>query len=157
MEFNLRLAEEHDRAAFIRCVEKGFKEGPYKNKHTYSPERVSSIFTHLLTIGKNAGLILLAEDKETKEVIGLFVAMISLTSAGLEPTATELLWWVAPEARKTRLSITLVNAFEFWAKKVGVTKLILGSMENEHAAAIDKFYTKRGYELTERTYYKELK
>lgn len=157
MGFSLRLAEETDRSAFVEAVRKGFSEGPYRTKHTYSPERVSGIFSHLLSIGKSAGLILLAEDDESKEVIGLFVAMVSFTSAGLEPTATELLWWVDPKARKTRLSITLVNAFEFWAKRVGVTKLILGSMENEHAAAIHKFYTKRGYELTERTYYKELK
>ena len=87
----------------------------------------------------------------------IIYAMVSFTTMGLDQVAMEVLWWVSPEARKTRLSITLVKAFEFWAGKLGLTKLVLGSMQNSHSDAIDRFYTKQGYRFTERTYFKEIK
>lgn len=155
MEYNIRHAEEKDFEKISLAVHEAFKESPYVNQYTYSKLRVLSILQHMHRLGKQGAILLVAEKNE--EIVGLFLAMVSFTSAGLEPIASEILWWVSPEARKTRLSITFIQAFEFWANKLGVSKLVLGSMENEHTGAIDKFYKKRGYQLTERTYFKELK
>lgn len=98
---------------------------------------------------------MVAEDPDG-DIVGLFGAVVSYSSFSMDPLGVEVLWWVSPKARKTRLAITLVDGFEMWAKKLGLTKLVLGSMENEHSDAIDRFYKRRGYELTERTYFKEL-
>jgi len=156
VEFNLRHAEETDFENISNSVFKAFTESPYKDQYTFNQQRVVSVLKHMHSLGKQGAILLIAEDKE-KNIVGLFLAMLSFTSAGLEPMASEILWWVSPDYRKTRLSITFIEAFEFWASKLGVTKLVLGSMENNHVNAIDKFYRKRGYTLTERTYFKELK
>lgn len=130
-------------------------DGPYKGLQTYSKDRAREVLRHMKSLGPQGAILLVAEAPD-KELVGMFLAMVTYTTAGLEPVASEILWWVAPKARKTRLSILFVHAFETWAKKLGVSKVILGSMENEHAESIHKFYTKRGYTLTERTYFKEL-
>ncbi len=156
MQFNIRLAEPSDEEALLTAAKLAFIESPYTNLQEFSEERVKTTIAHLNNLGKNSAIILVAED-EDKNVIGVFAAMVAFTTMGLDPVAMEVLWWVAPTARKTRLSITLVKAFEFWASKLGIVRLVLGSMQNEHSESIHKFYTKNGYTFTERTYFKELK
>lgn len=155
MEFNIRFATEEDDTKLLIRIGEAMYEGPYKTLQTYAPERAKAVLAHMRSLGPQGAILLVAETPE-KEIVGTFLAMVTYTTAGLEPVASEILWWVAPEARKTRMSILFIHAFETWARKLGVTKTILGSMENDHAESIDKFYKKRGYVLTERTYFKEL-
>lgn len=155
MEYNIRHAVETDDDNLLECARNAFLESPYVTLQEFSPSRVRSTIAFLRGLGNDSAIILVAEDKD-KKIIGVFAAMVSFTTMGLDPVAMEVLWWVSPSARKSRLSITLVKAFEFWAGKLGLNRLVLGSMQNEHADSINKFYTKQGYSWTERTYFKEL-
>lgn len=156
MEFKIRLATELDDHRLLEMLKEAHKEGPYKDTQAFSEDRALEVIRTIRRQGKEHGIILIAEEEKTKEIIGIFGAMVTFSSFSLDPLAAELLWWVHPKARKTRLSILLVDAYEMWAEKIGVTKLVIGSMENDHAEAIDRFYKKRGFTLTERTYCKEL-
>ena len=100
--------------------------------------------------------IILFAENEGKEVVGVIAAQVTTAHIGLEPMALEFLWWVHPVFRKTRLSIELVNGFEYWCKKVGVRHCILSNMDNEHSASVEKFYKKKGYIKAETTFVKEL-
>lgn len=67
--------------------------------------------------------------------------------------ATEVAWWIEPEARFNGLGQELLGAFEYWAKEKANCKLItMVSLTDELA----KFYEKNGYKLFERAYMKEL-
>lgn len=46
----------------------------------------------------------------------------------------------------------LLEAFEDWAKDQGANGVVL----TDHSGLLDKYYTRYGYTLKERTYYKEL-
>ena len=155
MQYNIRHATPEDDDLIVICARNAFEESPYVGLNTFSEERVRKTIEFLRSLGKNKAIMLVAETPD-KQIVGLFGAMVSFTTMGLEETAMEVLWWVHPIARKTRLSITLIDAFEFWAGKLGITKLVLGSMENSHANAIQRFYEKKGYKFTERTYFKEI-
>lgn len=156
MEYNLRLATEDDDLRIVEKLKEAQQEGPYKSNQSFSEKRALEVLQHIRRQGKQYGIALLAESP-SGEILGLFGAIVTYSSFSLDPLAAEMLWWVSPKARKTRLAFTLLDAFEVWADKLGVSKLVLGSMENEHSEAIDRLYKRRGYELTERTYFKELK
>jgi hypothetical protein len=60
------------------------------------------------------------------------------------------MWWVNPEHR-SRKSLALKEAYEFWAKKVGAKFIQMANMNDEK---IERFYQRTGYDLTERAYLK---
>jgi hypothetical protein len=64
--------------------------------------------------------------------------------------ATELVWWVNPEHR-TRKSLKLKEAYEYWAKRVGAKFIQMAEMNDDK---IRRFYERTGYDLTERAYLK---
>ena len=155
MEYKIKLATQLDNNKIIAKLREAHQDGPYKSKQSFNDARSLAVLNHIHHQGPQGGMVMVAEDTEG-DIVGLFGAVVSYSSFSMDPLGVEMLWWVSPKARKSRLSITLVDGFEMWAKKLGLTKLVLGSMENEHSDAIDRFYKRRGYELTERTYFKEL-
>jgi GNAT superfamily N-acetyltransferase len=153
--YSLKLATHEDIPKLLEAAEKAFSESPYKDKLTYSSQRSENMIRMLLDAGTQHAMILMAvEDDGVK---GVIAGMVTFTVAGLEEIVTEFLWWVDKEYRGTKLSITLINGLEFWAKRLGVNHVVLGSMENEHSGTVDKYYKRKGYKKAETTYIKELK
>lgn len=83
---------------------------------------------------------------------GMILGTIVPFIYGSMQTAVELAWWVNPEARKTGLGRDLMDKFESWARIMGCGAVIMVSLDDD----IGNYYVKRGYELRERTYMKEL-
>ena len=78
--------------------------------------------------------------------------MVSPSLYSKDRVALEILWWVEPDARKTGLGKELLEAFEYWAKNIAQCSIIaVSSLDDE---SLDKFYNKKGYKLTEKTYMK---
>jgi GNAT superfamily N-acetyltransferase len=152
--YSLRLASSEDTLSLIAVLNEAFLESPYTETHSFSEDRVVKLISYVLSVGPDIGLLLLAENEG--EIVGVFSALKTYTTMGLEETAIELIWWVRKDFRKTRLSIQLISAFEYWADKLGVKRLVLGSMANSHDDGIEKFYLRKGYKLTEKTYTKEV-
>ena len=72
---------------------------------------------------------------------------------GSATMATEIAWYVSPDKRWTGLGKELIEAFEYWAKNVSNCAFIsMGSVND----AVGEYYIKKGYELSERAYIKEL-
>lgn len=65
--------------------------------------------------------------------------------------ASEIAWWVEPEARGTGEGLKLLEAFEYWAKNVAECKLVSMTSLNK---TVEKYYKKNGYKLYERAYMK---
>jgi len=82
------------------------------------------------------------------EVVGFLVAAKNQTVFSSEVIASELGWYVHPDHRKSTAAMRLLREYEKWAKDCDYVTLsdVQGSMD------MDEVYTRRGYELEERTY-----
>jgi GNAT superfamily N-acetyltransferase len=69
-------------------------------------------------------------------------------------TAVETYWFTHPDYRI--YGIKLYNAFERLAKKQGATRLAMVHLIDSYPEKLEKFYAKKGYELIEKHYIKEL-
>lgn len=67
-----------------------------------------------------------------------------------EPTASEIMWWVEPDARGS--GVRLFRVGEAWAKATGATVIQMIAPSPE----VERFYTRVGYEPVERTYQRRI-
>lgn len=84
---------------------------------------------------------------------GMLAGFIAPFLLGQASIATEITWWVKPSARKKNVGAELVNAFEYWAKKLGCVYVTMSCYADND---IGDFYKSIGYELHEKAYIKEL-
>lgn len=94
--------------------------------------------------------------KEEKIVLtygedAILVGMVFPTHLGY--LATDVLWYVVPEKRGTGIAGELLDAFEFWAAKVGCSLI---SMTTLNPSSGKSFFEKRGYIAQELAYTKQL-
>jgi GNAT superfamily N-acetyltransferase len=71
--------------------------------------------------------------------------------------ASETLWWVEEEYRRSRYGLILFDAFEEWASAIGASTVAVSHFPNTIGSSISKLYKKRGYKEMENAYIKELK
>lgn len=110
-------------------------------------EKIKQIIHNFLSSSPNERIVLL---NGTEGMLAGFVQPFLFGSA---PIATEIAWWVEPEARMKSVGKELVEAFEFWAKKLNCKYVTMACYADND---IGKFYEKIGYKLHEKTYFKEI-
>lgn len=88
-----------------------------------------------------------------ENIVGVISAMAVDSILSTDRMAVEQTWWVDEEHRG-RYSLYLLEMLEHWAKAVGCSSLSMTSLEKN--SAVSKIYEKRGYSLSELTYFKEL-
>ncbi len=69
-------------------------------------------------------------------------------------TATEMFWYVTPDARQGRNAWTLVDAFETWGKDHGAVEcrlafLLLGWVQQANPMRLLPLYQRRGYQAVD--------
>lgn len=146
---SLRVATEEDFEVVKNLVLKFIYSTKYKD--LCSEETINSNLIKFLSPSTDR-LVLLYGD------IGLLMAIKTPFPMGDFSTANEVLWWVNPEERNKHVGEELMNAFEYWAKMVdckfiSMTKFVSNTPLDKK---LDKFYTKKGYVMYERTYVKEI-
>jgi RimJ/RimL family protein N-acetyltransferase len=110
-------------------------------------ETISKLINNILT-GKQDEMIILL-----KPGVGFLAGMASAFPFGPQLIASEIAWWINEDQRKGGAGAELVDAFEYWAKNIaGCTMITLTSLDDK----VGKFYEKKGYELYERAYMKQL-
>lgn len=90
------------------------------------------------------------------QVVGLIAGQCTEVVFSSQKVATELVWWVEPEYRKTEASTRLLEAFEAWAAWSDCRQVQMYSLNNEYATVLSRYYSKQGYRLAELSYVKEL-
>lgn len=73
-----------------------------------------------------------------------------------EPIASETLWWVRPDHRKSGKAKEMVEVFETWAKYAGCTFITMSNQANEMMDRVGKFYVDSGYTKLEESYMKKV-
>jgi GNAT superfamily N-acetyltransferase len=82
----------------------------------------------------------------------MLLAVASKSLFSPHKTATEIGWYVSPDERGKEAGKQLLEAFEYWAQKVGCKYITMISLDDR----VGKFYEKKGYSLLERAYMKVL-
>jgi len=118
------------------------ENSPYKK--FIDPNTISNIIVGAMK-SKDAIVLLCGE-------MGMIVVMMVPFIYGEVKMAVELAWWVEPIHRASKVGTALWNAAEVWAKANGAVGMTMISLDDE----VGKVYEKYGYELKERTYFKEL-
>lgn len=101
---------------------------------------------------KRIAIVAKAGDK----AVGLIAGTV--TDDGLlgKPMASELMWYVAPEHRQSKIAGTLISMFEKWAKENEIKYVTMSHYDNPLGDTLAKAYAKRGFKKMEVTYLKEL-
>src|SRR5690606_32162462 len=89
-------------------------------------------------------------------LVGLLAGVIS-DSVVIERQASELMWYVLPEYRKSGVGFGLINMYEAWAKAQGCRLATLSHYENSDSDSLNKLLCKNSYGKIEVTYVKDLK
>lgn len=140
----LRLATAKDQELVVSMALSFLENSPYK---TYGDEaNIRNLVAKVLEgDGSSSVIILHGED-------GMIAGMVSPFLFGAQTVATELAWWVNEDKRGTKIGAELLEAFEYWAGAVGCNFISMVSLDD----SLGKYYEKKGYTLSERTYIKEV-
>lgn len=111
-----------------------------------SKEKLEGLIRNVISMDKTQAIIFLYEDK------GMLAATVGPFAYGDVLQATELAWWVEEEHRKSNIGKELLEAYAYWALKVGCKFMVMSCLDD----SVGKYYEKNGFKLYERTYFKEL-
>lgn len=126
-------------------VEMGLKFAAVSEyKKFANKENIEQVVTNLIS-NPGTSIILMYDD------VGMLAATTSKFIFGDVKLATEICWWVEPEARLKGVGQKLVDAYEIWIKIVGCEVGSMSCLDD----MVGKFYEKNGYTLYERSYFKE--
>jgi len=91
-----------------------------------------------------------------KEIVGMLITFVAPCFFSEAVQATEIVWYVDPDHRGSRVSIGMLDLFEEWARTKEAVCANLMNLDVLNAEKVAKMYTKRGYKLAENTFVKEL-
>jgi GNAT superfamily N-acetyltransferase len=152
----LKIATWDDYPDIMDMARKFFDLTPYAKLVDYDESKMSDVIMSLFD-NPTERIAILAVDNDGKTV-GMLCAMVSEILFTRDRVASELAWWIDPEHRASRVSIDLINAFEFWAKEKAQCRYTqLATVETEQVDRISKFYKRKGYDLYERGFLKKVK
>ncbi len=145
----LKLATMEDLDRVVKLVEVFVKTSPYKNEE-FDTEKVRQTVRTLLT-DKNKGIVILYMNGEVP--VGILGGFLTEWVFNRKQIAAELFWWVDPQFR-SRKSLALREAFEFWAKRVGATAIQMSNLGGDEKVA--RYLERSGYDLFENAHLKRI-
>lgn len=150
----IRLATQDDIPQLLALAEHAHSESLLQ-MFVFNEERVEEGFKGVLKVGPEHGLLLVAQEGD--KFMGFLAGVKNYASTTLEQFATLLVWYVAPEARVSRIAFLLFDGFEYWAKNVcKASGITAGNEVTDTFQVTDRFYKHRGFVPLEQTYLKEI-
>lgn len=149
--YSLRLATLTDLDAIKRMCRAFFSESIYKDKE-YDEDKIHETILELLLDPVNRLYVLGIHEGRPVAQLAATVTPILFNKSRV---ATEVLWWVDGDHRRSGLGIKLIEAFEYWAKNIAKTDYMqLCSLNGDMADPVGKYYEKIGFKLIEKAYLK---
>ena len=148
----IRRATIDDLSSLLQMAEDFKNSSPYKELE-FQKEFVIQNITSMLINPLFA--IFIAENAEGIPV-GMLAGVVTNQLFSTAPTAGELVWWVNPEARNSKVGSELHSSFQQWAINKGCLTASMVLLENGDLEIIDKMYEQMGYSPAERSYFKVL-
>ena len=142
----IRLATVEDIPA-IAAMGAHFIETEYPGAIRFDAERLGTLTRSLI---EGAGVVFVVEQD------GALVGMMALTTythpMNGDPIATEIVWWIQPEARGGRAALQLFKAGETWARAQGATQFQMIAPSDK----VGVFYERLGFAKIETHYQRAL-
>lgn len=146
----IRDAEEDDVEAIVAMSEKFYATTYYTEFAPFDADSCSHIILGLIT----AGTLLVAEvEGKLVGMIGVVVHPFLFNVNVVQ--ASEIVWWLDPDYRKTNTAKMLMQAMENRAKEQYVDLMLMINLDNSPPAA-KVLYTNLGYKNTENAWTKVL-
>lgn len=150
MSMTIRQATHDDMATILEMGEKFFLATKYAELtdfcHTSARATADTIF-------KNGFILLAEQDGTPVGMIGVIVAPFILNFS--IKSATEMMWWVEPNARSSRAAISLISTAIAECKARGCQWLSM-SLLSSSPKNVAAYYERVGFEFAESCYLMEL-
>jgi len=142
----MKIATLDDHEIVFNLSMEFFNNSPYKND-LIDEAKVSQLVNGFLTAPREDAIVLLSGET------GILVGAAAEKLYSFSRFASEVIFWITPEARGGRTALRLITAYEYWAETVACVRNIqmVGLGESTH-----KLYTRLGYTMTELTYVKDV-
>lgn len=124
-----------------------FIEDVYPAAITFNGEAIATLTANLID---GAGVVFVADCAGA--VAGMIALVTVVQPMSGETIATELVWWMDPDARGGAEAIRLLSQAEAWAKSKGATRLQMIAPSDKVAA----FYERLGFQRVEVAYMRAL-
>lgn len=152
----LKIATEEDFITIADMTRKFYEHTPYYGVVDYDESKIADVVLGLFGNPTERIAILALDDNG--QPVGMLCGQVGETLFNRNRVALELGWWMDPDHRASRLSIELIEAFEYWAKTIAnCTYVQLSTVETRQAERIGRFYKRKGYDLYERGYLKVIR
>jgi GNAT superfamily N-acetyltransferase len=144
----IRPATHEDIPRLVAMGEQFIADSEYWRFVACDPERMGITCAWLINNETNA-LLVDADNERIAGMIGLVTYTHPVSGAMV---ATELFWWVDPEARDGRRGLRLLRAAEAWAKAAGAACIQMVAPSER----IEQLYARLRYSRVEVTYQRSL-
>jgi GNAT superfamily N-acetyltransferase len=114
---------------------------------TVDEDKIKTVVNDFLSAPNEQKIVLLKDGE------GMLAAFVTPMLINNDPIATEVAWWVEPKFRDKNVGKELVEAFEYWAKKLNCKYTSMACFADYD---VSKFYESIGYKLHEKSYIKEI-
>ncbi len=150
MRPTVRFATEQDLPIILDMAEKFYATTKYQSMVSFCKESTKATAVGLMT----SGFVLIAEiEGKPAGMIAMFISPFLLNFS--VNNATEVMWWVEPDARSSRAAMSLIHASIAECEKRGCRWKTMALLETSPAKAAD-FYMRLGFEPVESSYLLEL-
>lgn len=115
--------------------------------------KVRQMLEKFIVEGQQNFLVVLSHDEG--KPVGVLAAYAFQPLFSNDKIATEVLLWLEPEHRNTKRGKELLDAYEYWAKLIGV-KVVQYGLLSSADPRLASFYERRGAFSAENIYYKKV-
>ena len=149
----IKIATLEDLPGLLKVLKNFFDASPFDSLTEFDYAIAAETAKKIIEGPKESGVILLYLKENT--VKGVIAGLCHQMFFSRDRVATELCWWVDEDAR-SKESLDLIEAYEFWAEKVGCTITTMANLTGETGERLDKYYKRRGYTPLETAYGKKV-
>jgi GNAT superfamily N-acetyltransferase len=149
----LSIAKAHHVPSLKRMASNFFNSSPY-NTLPLDENKRDQLIHGLMNANLSEATVIVYE--ANGQPIGCIAGQVSTILFNNNRVASEVMWWVDPEHRKSKAGMKLLKAFESWAVYAKCDVIHMVCLAEEHGDVLDKLYTRLGYKQTERHYMKEI-
>lgn len=124
----LKLATEQDASSVLAIAEELHQNSVYSSYTPLDRDRVVELFLKSLQLAPDRQVTLLLLSDE--DVVGLLAVGLTEMLYSSDPIATEIAFWITPSHRNYRSLKIMLDAYHYWAKKVGCKALLIGKIKD---------------------------
>lgn len=151
----VREATLEDLPRLMTLSREFYDASPYKGKVRYDENKMKNVLKQLITSDSSVATIFVGFNKMGK-LRGMLACMGVEPFFSTDKVTSEVMWWISPEDRGLGIAQELIEAYEGWGRLHGYHLAQMVLLEALKGNELHNYYTRKGYDLTEKAYTKVL-